>query len=147
MVFQFRHFLIDTILSKLPLGAPLSVTQVNHAIVGGTGAFLGVRGQVGDTPATIAARSASITEDPAAQRKHGGGKGRLVLHLIPMSWPQIASTVNGQAAEVANAIEWPGPVDTYRVDFRIPSGTAPGTASIQLKAAWIAGASVEIPVQ
>src|SRR5206468_1456597 len=59
----------------------------------------------------------------------------------------IAVTVNGQAAEVINSIGWPGLVDTYRVDFRVPNGTAAGTAAIQLTAAWITGASVNIPIQ
>lgn len=59
----------------------------------------------------------------------------------------IAVTVNGQNAELVNSIAWPGLVDTYRVDFRVPDGIAPGTAMIQLSAAWIAGSSVSIPVQ
>src|SRR5438132_14379105 len=36
----------------------------------------------------------------------------------------IAVTVNGQAAEVVNGIGWPGLVDTYRVDFRVPASAA-----------------------
>ncbi|MBI3470113.1 MAG: hypothetical protein HY013_02000 [Candidatus Solibacter usitatus] len=55
--------------------------------------------------------------------------------------------VNGQTAEVINKIGWPGLVDNYRVDFRVPEGTAAGTASLQLTAAWIAGPPVNIPVQ
>jgi len=191
-----------------PPGAPLAVTQGNHTVAGGTGAFLGVRGQLGDTPSTTAVRSASLTEDPASRRLFGGGKSRLILHLIPMSWPQVVSmpngpaifhadflpvtavrpassgevlivratglgptvpgvdpgqpfpvdviqrvnsplavSVNGKPADVVNGIGWPGQVDTYRVDFRVPDGTAPGTATIQLTAAWIAGSAVGIPVQ
>jgi uncharacterized protein (TIGR03437 family) len=56
-------------------------------------------------------------------------------------------TVNGKSAEVINKIGWPGLVDTYRVDFRVPDGTAAGMAAIQLTAAWIAGAGVNIPTQ
>ena len=59
----------------------------------------------------------------------------------------VAVTVNGQAANLVNNIGWPGLVDTYRVDFRVPDGTPPGTAAIQLSAAWIAGPSVNIPIQ
>ena len=59
----------------------------------------------------------------------------------------VAVTVNGLAAEVINSIGWPGLVDTYRVDLRVPDGTASGTAAIQLTVAWIAGASVSIPIQ
>lgn len=59
----------------------------------------------------------------------------------------VEVTVNGQSAEVVNKIGWPGQVDTYRLDFRVPDGTRAGTAAIQLTAAWITGASVNIPIQ
>ncbi len=59
----------------------------------------------------------------------------------------VAVTVNGQAAEVVDSFGWPGLVDTYRVDLRVPDGATGGTAAIQLTAAWIAGASVSIPTQ
>lgn len=59
----------------------------------------------------------------------------------------IEVTVNGQDAEVINKVGWPGTSDLYRVDFRVPSGLAPGVASIQLTAAWIPGSEVKIPVQ
>jgi uncharacterized protein (TIGR03437 family) len=58
----------------------------------------------------------------------------------------VEVTVNGQAAQVMNKIGWPGLVDTYRVDFRVPDGIAAGSATIQLRAAWIAGSPVSIPV-
>jgi uncharacterized protein (TIGR03437 family) len=65
--------------------------------------------------------------------------------------PQVNSpvemTVNGQSAEVINKIGWPGKVDTYRLDFRVPDGTTAGMAAIQLTAAWIPGTSVNIPIQ
>ena len=41
--------------------------------------------------------------------------------------------VGGQSTEVVNALGWPGLMDTYRVDFRVPTG--------------IAGAEARIPVQ
>ena len=194
-----------------PLGAPLSITQSNFAIVGGTGAFLGARGQLGQavTPQTIAARAASITEDPANRRRNGGGRVRFVLQVIPMSVPQIMSTTNGPAvthcadftlvtaakpaaagenlclfatglgptrpgvdpgqpfpssplalvnspvqvtvngnnAQVIGAAGYPGAVDGYQVNFQVPSGTTKGPGSVQVSAAWIAGPSVNIPIQ
>jgi len=191
-----------------PPGAPLAVTQGNNAIVGGTGAYLGARGQVGQTVQTTAARLASMVEDPANRRTYGGGKTRFALHVIPMFRPEVVATatgpaifhadfspvtatrpakadeilmvratglgptlpginpgqpfstdtlqqvnspvavmVNGQAAEIINSIAWPGQVDTFRMDFRLPNGTPAGTAAIQLSAAWIAGSSVNIPIQ
>ena len=194
-----------------PPGAPAAATGNNLVITGGTGAFLGVRGQMSVAPAFPGVpiqRNASFREDPANRRRNGGGTWRWIAHLIPMSTPQIvttaggpavfhsdfspvtaarparsgevlivqatglgptfpgvdpgqpfpaaeirpvkspvAVTVNGQDAEVVNALGWPGLVDTYRVDFRVPGGMAPGTASVQLSAAWIAGTAVRIPVQ
>ena len=69
-------------------------------ITGGTGAFLGARGQmemVANPPGVAAQRLASITEDPANRLLNGGGTQRYVVHLIPMSAPQIAITPSGPA--------------------------------------------------
>ncbi|MBI3680364.1 MAG: hypothetical protein HY235_08200 [Acidobacteria bacterium] len=80
-----------------PPGAPLAVTASNNAVVGGTGAFLGARGQLGGAvvPGVLSFRTASVTEDPANRRRNGGGKLRFVVHLIPMSRPEIATTADG----------------------------------------------------
>jgi hypothetical protein len=196
-----------------PPGSPSKATTANLAVTGGTGAFLGVRGQVSweDPPPGVAIqRFASMTEDPANRRRHGGGTQRWVVHLIPMVRPEITTlpsggptifhssdfspvnaskpaapgeilslfvrglgpvvpgvdpgqpfpatplatvnspvelTVNGAAAEVLGAAGYPGAVDGYQVNFRLPAGIARGSASIQISAAWIAGAPVSIPVQ
>jgi uncharacterized protein (TIGR03437 family) len=195
-----------------PPGAPLTATAGgNFVIAGGTGAFLGARGQMemaASPPGVAAQRGASITEDPANRRLNGGGTQRYIVHLIPMSVPQIVTTasgpavfhsdfspvtaakpakagevliveatglgptvpgvdpgqpfttdslfqvnspvdvtLNGRPAEVINNIGWPGLVDTYRIDFRVPDGTTAGMASIQITAAWIAGTAVGIAVQ
>jgi len=55
--------------------------------------------------------------------------------------------VDDQAAEVINAVGCPSLVGTYRVDFRVPSGIAPGVMTVQLSAAWIGGPSVNLPIQ
>jgi uncharacterized protein (TIGR03437 family) len=181
-------------------------------ITGGTGAFLGARGQLGAVtpPAGVSVqRAASMTEDPANRRRNGGGSQRWIVYLIPMTRPEIAMlpggpavthasdfslvtaskpaaageilslfarglgpvnpgvdpgqpfpssplavvnspvevTVNGKAAEVLSAVGYPGAVDGYQVNFRVPSDTAKGPSSIQVTAAWISGAPVSIPVQ
>ena len=191
-----------------PPGAPLASTGDNLIIVGGTGAFLGARGQAGlidqGSP-----RQASVVEDPASRRTIGGAKRSYALQLIPMSMPQIAATasgpavthssdfslvtaskpaaageilslfatglgpvrpnvgpgnpfpssplavvnspvdvtVNGKPAEVLSAVGFPGAVDGYQVNFRVPAEVARGTATIQVSAAWIAGSRVSIPFQ
>ena len=56
-------------------------------------------------------------------------------------------TVNGQSADVINAIGWPGLVRKYRVDFRVPNGTPSGMMAVQLSSAWIQGPAVNIPIQ
>jgi uncharacterized protein (TIGR03437 family) len=196
-----------------PPGSALAASGGNNlAIVGGTGAFLGVRGQLGAAaPAAGVAvqRPASITEDPANRRAHGGGTQQWIAHLIPMTRPEVVMiptgpaivhsndfspvnsskraaqgeilsifatglgpvtpgidpgqkfpstplsavnspvevTVNGKAAEILGAVGYPGTVDTYQVNFRLPPDTAAGLASIQITSAWISGSPVSIPVQ
>lgn len=100
-----------------PPGAPLSITQGNLAITGGTGAFLGVRGLIGQavTPSTIQHRNASVTEDPASRRRNGGGRERYVLQVIPMSQPQIVATSSGPAV-------------THSSDFTLVTASRPAAA-------------------
>jgi len=192
-------------------GSPLAAAGNILAITGGTGAFLGVRGQmaVAATPAGASVqRFASFAEDPANRRRNGGGTQRWIAQLIPVSAPQVsvtasgpsvfhadfspvtaanparpgevliveasglgptvpgvepgqpfpndanlpvnsplAVTVNGRDAEVINGFGWPGQVDIYRVDFRVPPGTTSGMATMQLSSAWIVGPPVRIAVQ
>jgi len=59
----------------------------------------------------------------------------------------VGVTVNGQPAEVLAAVGLPGAVDGYKVNFRVPSGTAKGMATVQVSAAWITGPSVTIGIQ
>jgi uncharacterized protein (TIGR03437 family) len=59
----------------------------------------------------------------------------------------VQVTVNGVSAEVINTIGWPGLVNTYRVDFRMPAATTAGTTSIQITAVWVAGPAVGIAAQ
>jgi uncharacterized protein (TIGR03437 family) len=51
----------------------------------------------------------------------------------------VEVTVNGQDAEVLDAVGYPGAVDEYQ-NFRVPPDTAKGSATIQVSAAWITGA-------
>jgi uncharacterized protein (TIGR03437 family) len=193
-----------------PPGAPSSITRGSYMVIGGTGAFLGVRGgYFQNTPDPSApVPMTSVAEDPSLRRAFGGGKTHATLYLIPQSPPQVAMTasgpavfhadfspvtttkpakagellivrasslgptrpgvdpgqpfpldalqevispvgvtINGKSAEIINKIGWPGQVDTYRVDFRLPDGIAAGTAILQLTAAWIASAPLSISVQ
>jgi uncharacterized protein (TIGR03437 family) len=59
----------------------------------------------------------------------------------------VEVTVNGKSAEVLAAVGYPGAVGGYQVNFRVPSDASKGNATIQLKAAWIAGPSVNVPIQ
>jgi hypothetical protein len=89
----------------LPPGAPSGPTGGNWAIVGGTGAFLGARGQEGGWGGTQFAQgqAASMAEDPANRRTyHAVGKFRFTLHVIPMSRPEIVTTPRGPAVTHSN---------------------------------------------
>ena len=184
----------------------------NFAIVGGTGAFLGARGQQGGRQIpgfTIPPRAASIAENPVNRRRIGGGRVRWLLAVIPMSRPEVVTangepmivhasdsklvtasnpaaagetlvlfatglgptapgvdfgqpfpssplatvnsplkvTVNGNPAEVILAAGFPGRVDTYEVQFRVPAGIPAGTAAVGLIAAWMPGTAVTIPIR
>jgi uncharacterized protein (TIGR03437 family) len=55
--------------------------------------------------------------------------------------------VNGKPAEVLGAVGLPGAVDGYQVNFRVPPDIGKGPATIQVSAAWLAGAPVNVPVQ
>ena len=195
-----------------PPGSPTAAAGGNFVITGGTGAFLGARGQMlvaAAAPGVVTQRNASITEDPANRRRNGGGTLRWIAHVIPMARPEVTRlpagpaithssdfspvtaakpaaqgeilslfatglgpvipgvdpgqpfpssplavvnspievTVNGKAAEVLSAVGYPGAVDGYQVNFRVPPDTAKGPANIQVTAAWISGAPVSISVQ
>jgi hypothetical protein len=83
------------------LGAPL---EGNHVVTGGTGAFVGIRGQGASVvlPGNTGPRAASMTEDPARWRNNGGGKVHFVYQLFPMTRPEIAITPNGPAVVHSN---------------------------------------------
>jgi len=87
-----------------PPGLPAGT--FNSAIVGGTGAFLGARGQTGNANAnqvTVGGtNSRSITEDPANRRLNGGLHAVFTLYVIPLSRPQIAMTPDGPAIVHSN---------------------------------------------
>ena len=59
----------------------------------------------------------------------------------------IDVTVNGKSAEVLGAVGYPGAVDGYQVNFRVPPDTRTGTATLQISSAWIPGAPVSIAVK
>src|SRR5205823_4002205 len=85
-----------------PPGAPSYGvdTRGDYTISGGTGAFLGARGEVvqrAQALETIPPRAASVMEDPANRRTNGGGTILFFLHVIPMSTPQIITTASGPA--------------------------------------------------
>ena len=63
---------------------------------------------------------------------------------FPASPPAVVNSpvdvrVNGKSAEVIAAVGFPGAVDGYQVNFRVPSDVAKGPATIQISAAWISG--------
>jgi hypothetical protein len=55
--------------------------------------------------------------------------------------------VNGNPADVLYAGGYPGAVDGYQVNFRVPDGATQGQVSLQLTSAWIAGPPVSISVR
>jgi hypothetical protein len=190
-----------------PVGAPKSGVTGNFAVTGGTGAFLGARGQAATIMNTH--RATSTFENPINRRTFLSGIWNMVIQLIPMTTPEVVLTsagpaivhssgyspvtaakpahpgevltllasglgptrpgvdpgqafpdgpaqvasspidvlVNGKPGDFLFAGGYPNTVNSYQVNFRIPGDTAPGTAEIQLRAAWVAGTAVKIRVQ
>ena len=83
-----------------PPGSPTAAAGGNFVITGGTGAFLGARGQLAvaaAAPGVVTQRNASITEDPGNRRRNGGGTMRWIAHLIPMARPEVTMLPTGPA--------------------------------------------------
>ena len=55
--------------------------------------------------------------------------------------------VNGKSSEVLYAGGYPGAIDSYQVNFRLPAALAPGIGGLQLTAAWIPGQQVTIAIK
>jgi hypothetical protein len=85
-----------------PPGAPLAQENGDLAVVGGTGAFLGVRGEKGRGVSIAALRRAPSDEDPSKRRQIGGGHIREILYVIPMSQPEIVTTAGRPAVVHSN---------------------------------------------
>jgi hypothetical protein len=78
-----------------PLGAPKTGVAGNFAVVGGTGAYLGARGQAATIMNTH--RSTSTLENPINRRTFPAGLWKLVVQLIPMRTPEVVLTATGPA--------------------------------------------------
>src|SRR5258708_19819078 len=75
------------------------------AVIGGTGAFFGVRGYFkAPCDPVLGERFTSACEDPAMRRIYAAGAGKRhgVLYLVPLSPPQITATPSGPAIVHAN---------------------------------------------
>lgn len=79
-----------------PPGAPATAINTTLAVVGGTGAFMGVRGQL-SRASDVGVRTASMLEDPAYRRVNKGGTRREIVQLIPMARPEVVVTSAGPA--------------------------------------------------
>jgi uncharacterized protein (TIGR03437 family) len=56
-------------------------------------------------------------------------------------------TLNGKTAEVLAAVGYPGTMDHYQINFRVPPDMPKGLAVVQVIAAWIASPEVQIMIQ
>jgi hypothetical protein len=77
------------------VGAPKAGLMGNFTVTGGTGAFLGARGQAATSQQT--GRSTSTFENPINRRTFPAGLWKLVIQLIPLRTPEVVSTAAGPA--------------------------------------------------
>ena len=172
------------------------------AVYGGSGAYLGVRGQ-GSNAGGSNYHTTLMKEDTAARRANSNGQLKLDFYLstveapevqaayhaddgspvtdsrpaqpgeilmveVKAGWPTnprrepgltfandplqlvsipIEATLNNVAAEVINALAWPGTRDRYRVDVRLPAVGA-REATLELLAGYIiVSAPYRIPIR
>lgn len=88
------------------VGAIMDSGYNPHAVVGGVGAFLGIRGQMGapvTNPNPRPIRVASMSEDPGLRRTLGGGTSRIAFHLIPQTRPDIITVYDAQFRPINDA--------------------------------------------
>ena len=92
-----------------PPGSPRIATAANQTITGGTGAFLGARGQVTVTtrptrPMLRTPTEASVREDPSRRRVHPPSRAdRLLITLIPLNAPEIRAVYHADFSPVSAA--------------------------------------------
>ncbi len=78
-----------------PPGAPKAGPTGSFAVIGGTGAFLGARGQAVTISNTF--RGTSTFENPINRRVFPSGIWKLVIQLIPLRTPEFVVTASGPA--------------------------------------------------
>jgi len=72
-------------------------TAGRHTIVGGNGAFFGITGEHRMLETIRPWRIASVTEDPANRRIHGGARCRFIFRLYPRHRPAVDVSPAGPA--------------------------------------------------
>lgn len=88
------------------VGAIMDSGYAPHAVVGGVGAFYGIKGQMGApvvNPNPRPIRVASMSEDPRLRRTLGGGTSRVAFHLVPAERPQIVAVYDAQFRPITEA--------------------------------------------
>ncbi len=105
-----------------PPGSPLKTKESNEAIIGGTGAYLGMRGQMG-TDGNATPRFTSAAEDPALRRQIGGGLTRWIFHLLPLFPPEVVLVPHGTRERTG----------LYHEDGSLVTGSNPASPEEELR--------------
>ena len=66
--------------------------------------------------------------------------------LQPVNSP-VDAAVNGIPAEVISANGYPGAVDVFQVNFRVPDDAQSGSATLRMTSGYIPGRDIKIPIQ
>jgi uncharacterized protein (TIGR03437 family) len=92
----------------VPPGSPAAFVSANNAIVGGTGAFAGIRGTQSSAALPtglppVNTRQASVVEDPAYRRINRGGTGRFIFSIVPAEAPAVVAVLHADWSPVTEA--------------------------------------------
>lgn len=105
-----------------------------HAVTGGTGAFVGAKGEQGTATARVvkAVRTASMAEDPAVRRANGGGNVRILIRLLPTVRPDVILTADGAAVTHSDGslVSTSNPAGAGEIVTLFASGLGPTTPAV-----------------
>jgi uncharacterized protein (TIGR03437 family) len=131
------------VLHPIPMSVPQVVTSANGPAITHSSDFSLV---TASKPA-VAGEILSLFATGLGPTVPGVDPGQPLPSSLATVNSPVAVMVNGKSADILGAVGYPGAVDGYQVNFRVPTDTTKGAATVQVSAAWVLGTPVRIMVQ